>query len=200
MRQRPGRRRGERSSDDGAAAIEFALVSVFLFPLIFGLLDYGLWFADALATRDGARAAARAGSLGSFGDSCDHTYLPDSGTGRPVSPPLRNLACQAVEQVSPLSGEVFVRIRLVTDSTTADSNGSGETTWEGPPEALRVCLAVKHQPTVPGVPLPNGGLETAKVQMPLEQVPLEQLLSDGDDALATGGGFDRAAPTDWQWC
>ena len=72
-----------RRPDRGAAAVEFALVTVFLIPLIFGILDYGMWFADALAARDGARAAARAGALGTFGASCTTNYLPDSGTGDP---------------------------------------------------------------------------------------------------------------------
>jgi Flp pilus assembly protein TadG len=51
-----------RRGDDGAAAVEFALVSVLLLTLLFGILQYGYYFyqlssANA-ASREGARLAA----------------------------------------------------------------------------------------------------------------------------------------------
>ena len=177
--------------DRGAAAVEFALVAVFLIPLIFGILDYGLWFADSLATRDGARGAARSGALGTYGSSCGTDYLPHPGTGDPVAQNLRNLACTAVEQTSALAGVAYVRIRLVPDT----GSGLTETSWDGAgvdePRAIRVCVAVQHASSIPGIPLPNGGLVTAKVQMPLETPPTPE---------AAGGGYDSTAPTDWSWC
>lgn len=53
----------------GAAAVEFALVMVLLFMLIFGILDFGRalfqWNSAADATRRGARTAA----IVNYGDS-----------------------------------------------------------------------------------------------------------------------------------
>jgi Flp pilus assembly protein TadG len=51
-----------RRNETGAAAVEFALVSVVLFPLLFGTVQYGLLLvqlqAATAAARDGARTAA----------------------------------------------------------------------------------------------------------------------------------------------
>ena len=47
--------------DSGATAVEFALVAPILLLLVFGIIEYGLWFSDSLATRQGVREAARQG-------------------------------------------------------------------------------------------------------------------------------------------
>ena len=53
------RRRGD---ERGAAAVEFALVGVLLFTLLFGILQFGMWFwawqAGGHAAREAARVAA----------------------------------------------------------------------------------------------------------------------------------------------
>jgi len=54
--------RGDRQADQGAAAVEFALVSVLLFTILFGILQYGFGFfqmqAVAATTQEAARLAA----------------------------------------------------------------------------------------------------------------------------------------------
>lgn len=61
-RVRAGRRMRARGTDDGAAAVEFALVVPFLLLILFGIISYGylLSFRQALsqAAAEGARAAA----------------------------------------------------------------------------------------------------------------------------------------------
>ncbi|MGH3990759.1 MAG: TadE/TadG family type IV pilus assembly protein, partial [Pseudonocardiaceae bacterium] len=52
------RRRALRS-DSGAAAVEFALVSVLLFTLLFGTVQYGYFFFQATAAEHAAREGAR---------------------------------------------------------------------------------------------------------------------------------------------
>ncbi len=52
------RHRGERD-EEGAVLVEFALISPFLFVILFGILDFGWAFAQILDTRHGAREAAR---------------------------------------------------------------------------------------------------------------------------------------------
>lgn len=53
---------GARHHDQGAAAVEFALVSVLLFTLLFGIIQYGYLFfqyqAAAASAHEGARLAA----------------------------------------------------------------------------------------------------------------------------------------------
>ena len=48
-------------ADHGAAAVEFALVVPLLLILVFGIIDYGLYFSDSLTVRQGTREGARQG-------------------------------------------------------------------------------------------------------------------------------------------
>lgn len=53
-----------RRNEEGAALVEFALIAIVLFTLLFGIIEFGLAFRDWLsvtsATREGARVAAAA--------------------------------------------------------------------------------------------------------------------------------------------
>ncbi|MFI5073895.1 MAG: TadE family protein [Actinomycetales bacterium] len=42
-----------RHRDRGAAIVEFAIVIPLLLALLFGVVDYGLWFNDSLSVRQG---------------------------------------------------------------------------------------------------------------------------------------------------
>ncbi len=56
--------------EDGAAAVEFALVLPVLVLLVFGIMEFGMTFRDTLtiasATRTGARTASALGRDPSF--------------------------------------------------------------------------------------------------------------------------------------
>ncbi|MFL6106220.1 MAG: TadE/TadG family type IV pilus assembly protein [Marmoricola sp.] len=58
--KRPGRLRSER----GAAAVEFALVMLPVVVLLFGLIQYGMYFWAMQGGSDIARSAARLSSVG----------------------------------------------------------------------------------------------------------------------------------------
>jgi len=64
----------------GAAAVEFALVSVAFFTLLFGIIEFGrllyLWNTTAEATRRGARIAAVCDLNDSAIANAIHTLLP----------------------------------------------------------------------------------------------------------------------------
>lgn len=47
--------------DDGAAAVEFALVLPLLMMLVFGIISFGILFAQQLSLGNGARQGARLG-------------------------------------------------------------------------------------------------------------------------------------------
>ena len=55
-------RRGKVRNEDGAAAVEFAIVATLFFMLVFGIIDFGFafhsWNNAANAAREGARKAA----------------------------------------------------------------------------------------------------------------------------------------------
>ena len=55
-----------RRDDQGAAAVEFALVSVLLFTLLFGILQYGYGFFQMQATAATAGDAARLAAAGLY--------------------------------------------------------------------------------------------------------------------------------------
>jgi Flp pilus assembly protein TadG len=85
------RRRVRRQ--DGAAAVEFALVAGLLAMLIFGMLEYGLafWQIQSLraATREGARVAAVGGDTTQIRNAvigASSEALPAGFTGITISP------------------------------------------------------------------------------------------------------------------
>jgi Flp pilus assembly protein TadG len=55
------RARSRERRDRGAAAVEFALVVPLLIMLVFGIISFGIVFAQKLALGNGAREAARFG-------------------------------------------------------------------------------------------------------------------------------------------
>ena len=55
-----------RRTDDGAAAVEFALVLPFMLLLVFGSIQYGLYFWASQGGSDAARKAARLGAVGDY--------------------------------------------------------------------------------------------------------------------------------------
>jgi len=133
-----------RATEDGAAALEFALVSTLLFTLIFGIIQYGLFFNDSINLRQGVREAARSGVVENF------TYPGCSAASNAA-----NLSCAVVGQVGALTGTPVVKIYA--------PNG-----WaRGKP--LRVCAALKSSGSAGYLPMPNGGVLTAVTQMSIEQ-------------------------------
>jgi Flp pilus assembly protein TadG len=62
VRTAGGRKHAPR--DEGAAAVEFALVSVLLFTVLFGILQYGFLFFQMQAASSTARQVARLASVG----------------------------------------------------------------------------------------------------------------------------------------
>lgn len=146
--------------EDGAAAVEFALVLPILVTLIFGILQYGLWFNDSLSTRQGVREGARLGVVGCFtGASCPVADLP-------------SLASTTRDLISAPTGEEYVRVRAAT--------------WtRGRP--LVVCAWVKSEGGVGLLPMPNGGWIFSRTEMSIEKAtPVPATLSGSSGALPAG--------------
>ena len=85
--------RGKLRGEDGAAAVEFALIVGLLAMLFFGLIEYGLafWQVQSLraATREGARVAAVGGDVAQVSGAvvdASGGALPAGFSGISISP------------------------------------------------------------------------------------------------------------------
>jgi hypothetical protein len=130
-------------AESGAAAVEFALVSVLLFTLMFGIIQYGLYFNDALSTRQGVREGVRQGVVRNFvacgGETTD--------TGK--------LKCETKRQIDTLTGTKYVKVIMPS-------------VWKKA-APLTVCAMVKSGGGIGLLPLPNDGWITSSTQMSIEQ-------------------------------
>jgi hypothetical protein len=144
--------------------VEFALVSPILLTLVFGIIQYGLFFNDANSMRQGVREAARAAVVENF------AYPGCSGTNPAV------IRCAAEKQAKGLAGAPVVKV-LAPEG------------WaKGKP--LRVCAALESQGAFGLVPMPDGGKLRALTQMTIEQESLKDSWANAaPPADPTGSGW-----------
>jgi Flp pilus assembly protein TadG len=153
-------------SQRGASAVEFALVSVVFFPLMLGIVDYGLWFNDSLNARQGTREAARMAVVQEFG-SC-------SGAA------LDKVACVTKKEIAAVAGTTTVKVKAPSG-------------WaKGNP--LLVCAAVKVTGVTGITPLPSSGVIPTKTQMSIEvDLPATGVAATGGESAPvtdpTGKGW-----------
>jgi hypothetical protein len=147
------------------------LVSTLLFTVLIGMLQYGLYFNDALGTRNGVREAVRQGVVQNF-DGKSETGSTCSGDE------MAKLKCVTKGLVDPLSGTIYVKI--VKPATWKRGN------------PLVVCAMVKSNGAVGLLPLPNGGWISSKTQMSIE---------DDDPVIASTPTADvLPGSVTWTWC
>ena len=157
--RRPLRRRTR--TEHGAAAVEFALVSSLLFMLLFGVIQYGLYFNDSLNVRQGVRDSARQGAVENF-PTC-------SG----ASSNSAKLVCGTKAQIGAVTGTAYVKVSV-------PSSG-----WaKGQP--LTVCAMVRSEGAIGLVPMPNSGWISSKTQMFIEQEKLKATWTNAADTLPSG--------------
>ena len=135
-----------RRADRGAAAVEFALVVPILIMLLFGIIDYGLYFANALGVRSGASDAARQIIVSNFATTCD-TAFAATGPGSAFITKTENC-------VDAIGGIV-------------DAKGTYEDPWEVGDNVI-VCAAVDVDGVTGLTPMPASGLVTARVVLPIQ--------------------------------
>lgn len=157
----------------GAAAVEMALVSTVLFPLMLGLLDYGLWLYDSLGSRQGVRAAARQATVQDAPD-CDGT----------LGFSLGDVACSARQQTGAVSGPSYAHVSV--------PNG-----WaKGQP--VIVCTMVRADGLTGVTPMPSNGIIRSAYRMSIEEgTPVPA----GAAASGTHAAGDAPpAGATWSWC
>ncbi len=152
--------RGRR--DEGASAVEFALILPILALLVFGIIDYGLWFADSISMRQGVREAARQGIVANF--DADPTCTTGSNG--------QKLACLAENRIGALTGDPAIKI-------VAPAN------WEKG-EPLIVCAQMKSDGLIGFVPLPRNEVIASEVQMAVENTDFVVGSVSYEDSPPTG--------------
>lgn len=142
----PGpRRRGRSRTAAGAAAVEFALVSGVFFLVLFGIIQYGLFFNDSLNARQGVREAVRQGVV----------QMPIANSCGGAGVTWAKLTCYTKDQVGALTGRT--KVHFVVPGT-----------WKKP-EKLVVCATVESDGGIGLLPMPNGGVITTRTAMSIEQ-------------------------------
>jgi hypothetical protein len=102
------RRRGER----GAAAVEFALVGLLLFTLLFGILQFGMWFWAWQAGAHAAREASRTAAV----NPCDSAKVTTAGQKPLDGAPISGTPTVTLTKTSPVKvgDEVTVSVHFTT--------------------------------------------------------------------------------------
>lgn len=137
-------------SDDGAAAVEFALVLPLLVLILFGIIDYGLYFNASLQSRWGVHDAARAAAVapGQGGDtSCD--------TGITAPEDITRLICGVLDQTDSATAKKYVAVHLPDG-------------WQVGKQ-LVVCELLDVSGVTGYVPLPRGGQTRDIAVLTIEQ-------------------------------
>lgn len=181
MTRKPGPGR-----DRGAAAVEFALVVPVLLLLVFGIIDYGLYFANTLGARSGVREAARQGVVEGFDTiTCASPVKRSSGPAAT----MRKVACLAVSQTSAAAGETYAR---ATFQNSAPPGG-----WSQG-DTLLVCIVVSNKGVTGYTPLPGGGNTQTALRMRIEQDDYTPRPSG--TGLASTDASTTTPPGGWSWC
>jgi Flp pilus assembly protein TadG len=131
-------------SEDGAAAVEFALVMPFLLLIVFGIIGYGFVFAQSLSLSNSARQAARSGVI--EGTTCTQ---------------ITTLAKESADTLGMEGSDTDVTIERGTsegDATLVCDDGDGSIQpCKTQPPGTNVYVSLVHatQPVVPLVPIPD---------------------------------------------
>jgi len=130
-------------NERGASAVEFALVMPFLLLIVFGIIVYGMVFAQSLSLSNAARQAARSGVI--QGTTCDQiASLAHDAAG--TMGMQGNAASVAIKRGATEAGA----------STTCSGGGSSQPCSTQPVGTnIYVTLTYDTDPIVPFVPVPS---------------------------------------------
>jgi Flp pilus assembly protein TadG len=88
-----------RSRDDrGAAAVEFGLIAMILFTLLFGIIQFGLWFWSWQTAAHAAREASRVAAV----SPCDNTKISTAGSDALDGAPKTDTPSVTITKTSPV--------------------------------------------------------------------------------------------------
>ena len=118
--------RSRAGSQEGAALVEFALVVPILLILVFGIIDFGLYFYNDLQLTQVARDAARYASVGNVAEASasigNATLVSTTITGQTIDPASPGNEASVVltatyTALTPLPGLVGIGNTLTINAT-----------------------------------------------------------------------------------
>jgi Flp pilus assembly protein TadG len=177
---------GDPRRDAGAAAVEFALVLPVLVLILFGIIDYGLYFSNTLDAESGVQTAARQAIVGNLDPTC--TPVDASSASLQV----RELMCMVKANTGSITGTAYVKVVFPADP----ANGTNPAGWY-PGQQLIVCEVIDVQGLTGYVPLPRHDGQVAirsKVVTQIETAP------PGPPLPPDQGGEEDSPPGGWGWC
>ena len=151
--------------DDGASAVEFALILPLLVVLLFGVIDYGWFFGESLGLRSSVREAARMGAV--------NEIVPTASSADAVKAVL----LQRSPQLNGEASQLAVAVRVYGPGATGVIPGVGST--------LLVCARMPGDSitSLGDVLYPFPDTHIASVAMRLEKTPV---LSDSQTSNWSG--------------
>jgi hypothetical protein len=109
------RGRGRRADENGAVAVEFALIAMLLFTLLFGILQFGLWFWCWQTGAHAAREAARFSAV----EPCDDAGIAEKASAALEGAPVTG-AAPTIDVDTPADVRVGDEITVHVHFTTVD--------------------------------------------------------------------------------
>jgi Flp pilus assembly protein TadG len=128
--------------EDGAAAVEFALIVGVLAMLIFGMLQFGITFFELQNLRASAREGGRLGAIGATPDAI-RTRVESASNGaiQPGEASLNGFVKVSYSDSGTFSGG---ESNLTGNTTAACHTGGGVTTTDA---AIRVQMMLSNAPS-----------------------------------------------------
>lgn len=162
--------------------VELAIILPLFLALVFGVIQFGLTYNNLITLRQGAREAARQGSVGNFGSTTSCSLTGVSGS---PSTDIQKLMCLAKNQI----GLTQSNIRVKVLSGSADFSTSG-TFQKG--EALIVCVEYPVDAMAKFVsPVLGSTVLKTKTAMRIET---------SYSTTETGGQETALSGGNWSWC
>jgi Flp pilus assembly protein TadG len=139
------RGRRYRHPDRGAAAVEFALVATLFLMLVFGIIGFGMVFAQELSLSNGARQAARAGVVADR--QCSEVYTEARSGAKTINLDPSNVVVEVKRGLS----EAAAATRCVSTSGGQSSDVACEDSAPG--DNLYVYTRFTSEVMVPLLPI-----------------------------------------------
>lgn len=131
------RQRRDEQGEQGAAAVEFALVLPLLLALLFGIIAYGIVFAQSLSLSNAARQAARAAVIS--GATCAQ---------------VTSLARDNASTIALNGADVDVLVQVGTASSKSSTCNPGGNLCAGQADGTNIYVVLSYATSKSGLSLP----------------------------------------------